>query len=86
MYRYVSEYGSFKTYIGVEYLDPTYMLCLYCVSALQFPFYIYCYVYTVRLVKYVYNLLIQILYEHKKEPPSTVLRSRCTGVSKIAER
>jgi len=66
----------------MEYLDPAYMLWLYCVSAFQFPFYIYYYIYTVKLVKYVYSLLIQILYEYKNEVPSTVLRSRCTRVSK----
>ena len=55
---------------------------LYCVNAFQFPFYIYYYIYTIKLVKFVYSLLIQILYEYKKELPSTVLRSRCTGDSK----
>lgn len=59
----------------MEYLEPAYMLCLYCVNYFQFPFYIYCYIYTVKLVKFVYSLLIQILYEYKKELLSTVLRS-----------
>jgi len=61
--------------MGIEYLDPAYMLCLYCVNDFQFPFYIYCYICTVKLVKFVYSLLIQILYEYKKELLSTVLRS-----------
>jgi len=63
MYRCVSYYGSSKAYIGVEYLDSAYMLCLYFVIVFRFPFYIYYYIYTVKLVKFVYSLLIQILYE-----------------------
>jgi len=58
------------------------MLYLYCVKDFQFPFYIYNYNCAVKLVKFVYSLLIPILYEYKKELPSTVLRSKCTGVSK----
>ena len=51
VFNYVRVCKSFKTYVG-EYLDPVYMLCLYCVNAFQFPFYIY-YIYTVKLVKFV---------------------------------
>ena len=58
----------------MEYLDAAYKL-LYCVNAFQFPFYIYYYIYT---VKFVYSLLFHILFEYKKELPSTVLRSWCT--------
>ena len=38
---------------------------LYCVSASQFPFYIYCYIYTVKLVKFVYSWPFPILNEYK---------------------
>ena len=53
---------------------------LYCVSASQFPFYTYCYIHTVTLVKFVYSWPFPIL--NTKWLPSTVLTSRWTGHSK----
>jgi len=38
---------------------------LYCVSVSQFPFYIYCYIYTVKLVKFVYRWPFPTLNEYK---------------------
>ena len=50
----------------MQYLDSEYLFCLYCVNAFQFPFYIYCYMYTVKLIKLVYGFPIKIVNEYKK--------------------
>ena len=50
----------------MQYLDPEYLFRLYCVNASQFPFYIYYYIYTVKWIKLVYGLPIQIVNEYKE--------------------
>lgn len=50
----------------MQYLDPEYLFCLYCVNASEFPFYIYYYIYTVKLIKLVCGLPIQRVNEYKK--------------------
>jgi hypothetical protein len=42
MYRYVSSCGTVTTCIGMYYLDPDHMLCLYCVTACQFVVLVLC--------------------------------------------
>jgi len=50
----------------MQYLDPEYLFCLYWVNVSQLPFYIYYYIYTVKLIKLVYGLPIQIVNEYTK--------------------
>ena len=67
----------------MEYLDTACMLCLYCVNNFQFPFYNYYYIYSVKLFKFVYSLLIQ--YEYKRAALHSTEQQVYRG-QQIAER
>jgi hypothetical protein len=69
----------------MQYLDPAYMLCLYCVNTFQLPFYIYYYIYTGKSVVFVYSLLIQIPREYKRAALHSS-EEQMYSSKKIAER